>query len=140
MIEVTKDELRQYLRWVLALQHSMEVALHAEAPTNVWKYGGYKQFARKYTQIVNTVGAEVALPPILDFYDLQKIPGGGDTVAFQQKEIFEGVYANVLILRSHLEDKIGIVEGETTSLRDFFQARLRSAIFRSRRLSVKFRT
>ncbi len=109
----------------------MEVALRGEDPSNVWKHGGYKQFARKYSQILAEVVANVPLPPILDQYDLEKIRGGGDTLAFQQKEIFEGVYANVSLLRSLLEGKIGVVENETVALRDFFQSRLRSAIFRS---------
>ena len=51
MNEVNKDTLREYLRWTDALQRSMEVALRGEDPANVWKHGGYKQFARKYNQI-----------------------------------------------------------------------------------------
>ncbi len=131
MSEQNKDKLREYLLWAVALQRSMEVALRGEDPSNVWKHGGYKQFARKYSQILAEVVANVPLPPILDQYDLEKIRGGGDTLAFQQKEIFEGVYANVSLLRSLLEGKIGVVENETVALRDFFQSRLRSAIFRS---------
>jgi len=130
MNEQSKDKLREYLLWSVALQRSMEVALRGEDPSNVWKHGGYKQFARKYNQILAEVAANVQLPPILDQYNLEKIPSTGDTVAFEQKEIFEGVYANVSLLRSLLEGKIGVVENETAGLRDFFQSRLRSAIFR----------
>jgi hypothetical protein len=123
--------LREYLRWTDALQRSMEVALRGEDPANVWKHGGYKQFARKYNQIVEAIASTMSLPPILDRYDLAKIPGGGDTLAFQQKEIFEGVHADVSLLKSFLENKIGVVEDETAAIRDFFQAKLRSAIFRT---------
>ena len=73
----------------------------------------------------------MSLPPILDRYDIAKIPGGGDTLAFQQKEIFEGVHANVSLLKSFLENKIAVIEDETAAIRDFFQAKLRSAIFRT---------
>ena len=52
-------------------------------------------------------------------------------MAFQQKEIFEGVHANVSLLKSFLENKIGVIEDETAAIRDFFQAKLRSAIFRT---------
>ena len=124
-----KEKLRNYLRWTDALQRSMEVAINSEAPTNVWKYGGYKQFARKYNHILTEINSNVALPPILDYYDLDKIPGGGDTIAYQQKEIFEGVHANVSLLKSFLEGEIGVVADEMIALRDFFQARLRSAVF-----------
>ena len=131
MNEVNKDTLREYLRWTDALQRSMEVALRGEDPANVWKHGGYKQFARKYNQIVEEIASKMPLPPILDRYDIAKIPGGGDTLALQQKEIFEGVHANVSLLKSFLEIKIGVSEDETAAIRDFFQAKLRSAIFRT---------
>ena len=131
MNEVNKDTLREYLRWTDALQRSMEVALRGEDPANVWKHGSYKQFARKYNQIVEEIASKMSLPPILDRYDIAKIPGGGDTLAFQQKEIFEGVHANVSLLKSFLENKIGVIEDETAAIRDFFQAKLRSAIFRT---------
>jgi len=129
MTEANKDTLREYLRWTEALQRSMEIVLRGEDQANVWKYGGYKQFARKYNQIVTEVARKMSLPPILDLYDLDRIPGGGATVAYQQKEIFEGVYTNVSLLKSVLEDRLGVVEDETAALCDFFQARLRSAVF-----------
>jgi hypothetical protein len=127
---VNEDTLREYLRWTEALQRSMELALRGEDPANVWKYGGYKQFARKYNQIVTAVAREMPLPGILDLYDLDKIPGGAKTLAYQQKEIFEGVHANVSLLKSILENRLGVIEDETVALRDFFQARLRSAVLR----------
>lgn len=129
MAKVNKDALREYLHWTDALLKSMEVALRGEAPTNVWKYGGYKQFARKYNQILTEVSRNVPLPPILDYFNLDQIPGGGDTLAFQQKEVFEAVHANASVLKGFLESKIGIVEDETAAMRDFFQARLRTAVF-----------
>jgi REase_DpnII-MboI len=130
MADVNKDVLREYLHWIVALLRSMEVSLRGEDPANVWKYGGYKQFARKYNQVATEIGKNVRLPPIVDLFDLEKMPGAGDTIAFQQKEIFEAVHANASVLRGFLESKIGIVEDETAALRDFFLARLRSAVFR----------
>ena len=59
MNEQSKDKLREYLLWSVALQRSMEVALRGEDPSNVWKHGGYKQFARKYNQILAEVAANV---------------------------------------------------------------------------------
>lgn len=126
----SKDALREWLRWADALLRSMEVSLRGEDPSNVWKYGGYKQFARKYNQIISEVAKKVALPPIFDMFDLEKIKGGGDTVAYQQKEVFEAVHANVSLLKSFLEGQLGVVEDQTSALRDFLQARLRSAVFR----------
>lgn len=124
-----ENVLREYLHWVKALLQSMETALHQEDPSNIWKHGGYRQFARKYNQIVTEVAKNTPLPPIIDLFDIDRIPGGGDTLAYQQKEIFESVYANASVLKGILESKIGIVEDEISALRDFFHARLRSAIF-----------
>jgi len=123
------SKLREYLHWVQSLLQAMEIALREEDSKNAWKYGGYKQFARKYNQIVAEIYKNVPLPPIIDMYDLSAIPDGGNTLAFQQKEIFESVYANLYILKGVLESKIGIVEDEIAALRDFLQTRLRSAVF-----------
>ena len=97
---------------------------------NVWKHGGYKQFARKYVQVVDLVRREIKLPSIIDWYYIDKIPGPNDSLAGQQKEIFENVYANLSLLQSFLETKIGIVDDEIIGFRDFLQARLRSAMFK----------
>jgi len=130
MADLNKDALREYLRWTDALLRSMEVSIRAEDPANMWKYGGYKQFARKYNQILTEIAKSVPLPSILDMFDIDKIRGGGDTLAFQQKELFEAVHANASVLKGFLESQVGVIEDERAALRDFFQARLRSAIFR----------
>jgi hypothetical protein len=57
------------------------------------------------------------------------MPGIGDTVAVQQKEFFEAVHANASILKGILENEIGIVQDEIAGIKDFLQARLRSAMF-----------
>ena len=63
-------------------------------------------------------------------YDLDQMPGCGDTVAPQQKNFFESVHANVSVLKALLEGKLGMIDDEITALRDFLQARLRSAVLR----------
>ena len=58
------------------------------------------------------------------------MPGLADTLAIQQKQYFEAVHANASVLKAYLESQLGVVDDETIGLRDFLQARLRSAIFR----------
>lgn len=130
-MDLNKDALRENLRWTDAFLRSMEVSLHGDDPANVRKYGGYKQFARKYNQIATEISKNVQLPPIVDLFDLDTIPGRNDTLAADQKEVFESVHANASLLKAILEGQIGVVDDEITALRDFFQARLRSAIFRA---------
>jgi hypothetical protein len=129
MPETSRDTLREHLKWVVSLQRAMEVAIQAESPTNVWKYSGFKQFARKYVQILQEIAAHIPLPPIFDTYDIEKMRGSTDTIAHQQKDVFESVYANVSILRGFLEGKLGVVEDQIAGLLDFLRGRLRSAIF-----------
>ena len=123
-----KEQVREYLRWTDALLRSMEVALRSEDPSNQWKYGGYRQFARKYNQLVEQIGKVVKLPPILDSFALDNIRGGGDTLPFQQKEVFEAVHANVSVLKACLESQLGVVDDAIAALSDFIQARLRSGV------------
>ena len=125
-----KELLRTHIRWVDALLRSMEVALRGEDPANLWKYGGYKQFARTYNDLAQEIAKHHALPSIVKAFDLEKIKGGGDTLPFQQKEIFEAVHANASVLKAVLEGDLGVVDDQTAALRDFLQARLRSAMLR----------
>jgi hypothetical protein len=130
MPDPSKEQLREFLQWTVALQRAMESSLRLDDPANIWKYSGFRDFARKYTQLLQAVSQHVVLPPVLDAYNMDKMPGFADTVVPQQKQLFDGVYANVAMLRAVLEGKLGIVEDQTAALIDFFQARLRSAVFR----------
>lgn len=124
-----ENVLREYLHWVESLIRSMEEVLHGEDPSNAWKFFSYKQFARKYNQIVREISKSLKLPPVLDLFDTDQMPDPGNTLALQQKEIFETVYANALLLKGILESKLGFVEDEIFALRDFLQTKLRSAVF-----------
>lgn len=125
-----QSTLKKYLKLVISLQRAMEVMLQSEQPDNVWRYAGYKQFARKYMHLISLIATEIQLPAILDYYDVDKMPGAMDTIAMQQKEVFESVHANLSLLRAHLESQENILGDQISTLHDFLQSRLRSAIFR----------
>ncbi len=128
MPEATKDELRVFLGWAIALQRAMDLAVRYDNEDNIWKYGGFRNFAHKYTQILLAVRQKVILPPFLDEFNMAKIRGVANTIVPQQKEIFDGVYANVSVLRATVEGMMDFVEDKTTALNDFLRARLRSAM------------
>jgi hypothetical protein len=130
MPDPSNDQLREFLQWTIALQRAMESSIRSADPAYLWKYAGFRDFARKYTQLIQTIVKVTSLPPVLDTYNMENMRGSMDTTHPQQKQLFDSVYANVSMLRAVLEGKIGVVEDETSALRDFFQARLRSAIFR----------
>lgn len=128
MAEPEKSRTRQFLKWTDALLRAMDAAVRVDDPHGLWKHAGFKHFARKYNDLVALMAKEMPLPPILDVYNLTAIAGNADTLPFQRKEVFDGVYANLSLLKGILEDHLGLVEDETAALRDFFQARLRSAV------------
>ena len=99
------------------------------ASRNAQRYFGFKQFARKFQQIASLVTNEIDLPTVIEVWNAEKLPRRSSTRSPQQQEYFEGTFANLSILIAYLETQIGIVDDEILSLRDFFQSRLRSAIF-----------
>jgi hypothetical protein len=126
--EIEKNQIRQYLKWTDALMRAMDTAVRVDDPHGLWKHAGFKEFARKYNDLVSLISKEISLPPLLDLYNLEAIRGNADTLPFQRKEVFDGVYANLSLLKGILENQLGVVEDETEAMRDFFQARLRSAV------------
>lgn len=127
MDDKTRESLRELLGAAEALLDSMTSSVRSD--DSVWKYGGYKIFMRKYNQLAQAVAKIVPVDAVVDLYDLDRVPGGGDTVAFQQKEFFDSVFTNLSILKSFLENKIGVKTDRILSLTDFFQANLRRALF-----------
>lgn len=129
MTEISKDRLREFIRWTDALLRSMDGSVRTAGPMNLWAHGGYKVFARKYMDIRTEIALTLPLPRFVDELMIDKIRGTGDTLPDQRKEVFETVYSNAALLKSFLEGQLGIVEDQTAALRDFVQARLRSAVF-----------
>ena len=125
-----KNKLREYIKWLDSLLRSMDINLSKENPDNVWKHSGYKEYARKFRQIVTLIMKDIEIPPIIDVYDDEKMPAAASTIAIQQKGIFESVHANASILKGYFESKLGTVDDEFASLKDFLQSRLRSAILK----------
>lgn len=128
MNDQQREMLRDFLGAAEALQDSMISSVRSDGDS-VWKYGGYKVFMRKYNHLVQAVARVVPVDAIVDLYDVDRVPGGGDTLAFQQKEFFDSVFTNVSILKSFLEAKVGIKADRIQSLTDFFHANLRRAVF-----------
>lgn len=131
MAEVDRDRLREFIRWTDGLLRAMDAAVRVDDPHGLWRHSGFRQFARKYNEIVGLVAKEVALPPLFGIYNVDKMAGNADTVPFQRKEIFDSVYADLSTLKAVLEGQLGVVDDETDSIRDFVQARLRPAVMRT---------
>lgn len=125
----SKERLRQLLAQANALLAAMRYSVDSAQPDDVWKYGSYKTFLRKYSSLVNEAAPLLKDVTQLDGFDLKNIKGNMDTAALQQKELFDLAYSNTAILKSMLEGEIGYAEDQTHNLTDFIQGNLRRAIF-----------
>ncbi len=123
-----KEQLKGLLRITVALQDAMleSVSSATGNHANLGKYSGFKTFMRKYNLIAKVATPFLQNPAMLDTFNMDQIkshyPWG------HEKELFDNVYANVVMLRSLLEVTIGYAEDETQNLKDFIQANLRRAV------------
>lgn len=129
MDAATRKQLATLLVASRALRQAMDASVRGDALENQWKYGSYRQFIRKYNQLVGAVATAGFASPILDAYNEEKIPSSMDTLAIQQKAYFDSAYANLSILIAHLENTLEPNESRILSLKDFFQANLRRGVF-----------
>ena len=74
MAELDRDRVREFLKWTDALVRAMDAAVRVDDPNGLWKHSGFKQFARKYNDLVQLIAKEVPLPPVLDLYNVAAIP------------------------------------------------------------------
>jgi hypothetical protein len=124
-----KEQLRQLLANTTTLLDAMRYSVESAGADDVWKYASYKTFLRKYVSLVQAAAPLLRNQTLLDTFNLEKIKGSGDTVALQQKELFDLAYSNAVLLKSLLEGEIGYAEDETHKLTDFIQGNLRRVIF-----------
>ena len=125
-----QEQLKEFLHIANALLDSMNASMRNEREsTNIWRYSGFGQYARKYNQLVQAISQVIRIDTIVDLFDMEKLPSIGDTVPSQQKAFFESVHANLSILKAYLEIKLDIKADEIDSLTNFFQVNLRKAVF-----------
>ncbi len=124
-----KEKCRQLLGSSNALIEAMRLSASSSGENDVWKFGSYKTFLRKYMQIVQAAAQMNVNVSLMDGFDLTKIKGNMDTLAYEQKEMFDLAFSNTLVLKSILENEIGYAEDETQKLKDFIQGSLRKALF-----------
>jgi REase_DpnII-MboI len=127
MGDANRERLREFIKWMDGLIRAMDASVRVENTNDLWIHSGFMQFARKYNELVKLIAAEVQLPPIFPIYKTDTLTNG-NTVPSTRKAVFDSVYADLCVLKGVLEGQLGVVDDQTESLRNFIQARLRSAV------------
>ena len=135
------NQLEVYLTMARALLRSMDSVV-SSMPENghVWHFASYKTYATQYTKLVQAISAIESLPEgVLFPYDLNKIPGVGNTIAIQQKSLFQQVHGDLSMLCSWLDVRIGMTNtsSKVRSLEDFLSSKLRPAMLSGKPESEK---
>jgi hypothetical protein len=126
-----KEQLKGLLSNTNALLGAMRASINSVSGeyANAGRWSSFKIFMRKYDNLVKKSAPLLSDPNVLELFNLDNIKGSDHYTWIRQKELFDSVYANVVLLKSLLEGEIGYAEDETHNLVDFFQANLRRAIF-----------
>jgi REase_DpnII-MboI len=114
-----------------AIRDAMDKSLASANPANVWRFMGFKVYMAKYNEVVLAVSKLVKITVPIGTWKLDKVGSQMDTNAFTQQGYFESVYTSLNLLVSFIEHTIGLKNDEIHSLRDFFQANLRRAVFKT---------
>jgi hypothetical protein len=128
-----KKELKNLLSSTNALLGAMRNSVTAATgeSANIGNFSSYGLFMRKYNELVKQSAPllPAASTALLDTFSLENIKGSDGSLWTEQKEFFDLVYSNLVLLKSVLEGAIGYAEDETHNLIDFFEADLRKAVF-----------
>jgi hypothetical protein len=124
-----KEQLRRLLSKVNALIEAMRYSIDSARPGDVWRYSSYKTFIGSYNNLAGEAMPFLPEGTRINMFDLNKVPGAGDTVGIQQKSYFDQAHSSVLLLKSMLEGEIGYAEDEAHKLATFIQGNLRKAVY-----------
>jgi len=128
--ESEKNFLREALLTVRALKSAMELSLTSD-PEATWRHSTYRDYMRKYNDVVKHIQTATQLSAPIDLYNLDHVPTWGNTVVPEQKRLFESVHANLAILEAWLVARVDLPAERADNLKNFFESNLRRAIFNS---------
>jgi len=111
-----------------ALLDAMNLAAPSSATGDVWRYASYKQYMRKYNDLLDLAEAIEPLEAPVDRYNLDAVPNFANTLAMQQQGLFEDVRANLSILRAYLQNRVNPRSERIAGIADFLEANLRRAV------------
>lgn len=128
MDQVSHSQLAITIAQAKALQRAMEYSV-SEKNKEFARYESFKIFARRHNQLVDQALPFVRNGVVLNKFDVDKWKSPSNLVWPVQKQFFDAVYAEVMMLVAALEGQYDFAETKTIELKDFFESSLRRAIF-----------
>ena len=127
MVQNNRHMLKRLSVRVDALRRAMDTVIAGTTPDYA-KWGVYKNYARSYNILAHeyvTLSGDNAV----NVYDLERMQNPMSLVWPMQKQMFDTLYADVLILSSMLSEYDTGVSASISEIQDLLVANLRKAVF-----------
>lgn len=111
-----------------ALQRAMEHSV-SEKNQEFARYESYRNFAHRYNSLVQQALSSVGQVVNVNTFNVEKMASPGSLTWPEQKQIFDTVFTEVLMLQALLEGLHDFAAAKTIEMKDFFELSLRRAIF-----------
>lgn len=127
-LDETKD-IKLLISQVSTLRSTVHDTLNNASMKEAQRYVSFKPFATMYNRLAEK--AKSVLKVSTDFYhfNTDKMGNHMETLWGAQKQIMEQVYLCSGLLLSALEESMNFVNDEAENISDYFQSRLRYAIY-----------
>lgn len=132
MAKITLDEtqeLKVLLSQLKGFCDTIQDILHDKDSPEIGRYSCFGDMAHIYNDFVERAKDLFHVRAMFYTFDLEKIPGWGDSTWPIQKKILEQVLVCAKILCSNLEANVDFVNDEFDNLENFIYSRLRTVIF-----------
>lgn len=128
MPDQVEVRLSPSLRMAEALLDAMDRAVPPDSSGDVWRYASFKQYMRKYNDLLDSVAAIEPVVAPVDRYEIDNVPNFANTLAMQQRAYFEDVRANLAILCAYLANRVNPKAERIAGIADFLASNLRRAM------------
>lgn len=122
-------EIKVLLAQLRAFCDTVYEILNNENAAETARYASFADLARTYNDLAMQVKNILNTQTMFYTFNLEVIPGWGDTVWPTQKRIVEQVLLSSRLLLSSLEGSIDFVDDEVDNIENFLQSRLRTVVF-----------
>lgn len=124
----------QYIKLLIhqckALKNLVDKSLNDTATMETGRFASFKTFAGQYNFLADSVATTLNLDKrMFPTFDVDKMPGWGDSVWPMQRQIVEAVLMNTEMLLSYLEAETDFSDDEFTNIENFIETKLRTVVF-----------